>query len=70
MLYEVITPLAGLVMVTDGSDNAETLIDPSLARLESEGVPVFTVGVGRDRLTDDVQLSRVKMPRRVSYNFV
>jgi len=58
-------PLAGLVMVTDGSDNAETLIDPSLARLESEGVPVFTVGVGRDRLTDDVQLSRVEMPRRV-----
>lgn len=58
-------PVAGMVMVTDGSDNAETLIDPSLARMESEGVPVFTVGVGREQLTNDVQLSRVEMPRRI-----
>jgi uncharacterized membrane protein len=58
-------PVAGLVMVTDGADNAEALIDGSLARMQAEAVPVFTVGVGRDQLVRDVQVTRVEMPRRV-----
>jgi len=55
-------PVAGLVLVTDGSDNAERTIDESIAGLKSQGMPVFPVGVGRDRLTRDVQLTRVETP--------
>lgn len=57
-------PVAGLVVVTDGADNAETTIDQTIAGLKSEGLPVFTVGVGRDRLTRDVQVTRAETPRR------
>jgi uncharacterized membrane protein len=58
-------PVAGLVVVTDGSDNAERTIDESIAGLKAQGMPVFTVGVGKDRLTRDVQVTRVETPRRV-----
>lgn len=58
-------PVAGLVVVTDGSDNAERTIDGTLGDLKSKAVPVFTVGVGAERLTEDVQVTRVDLPRRV-----
>jgi uncharacterized membrane protein len=58
-------PVAGLVMVSDGADNAQAPIDDALAGLRAQAMPVFTVGVGRERLTRDVQVSRVELPRRV-----
>ena len=58
-------PVAGLVLVTDGADNAEREIDDSLDALRASGMPVFSVGVGEERLTRDVQVTRVDMPRRV-----
>jgi hypothetical protein len=57
-------PVAGLVLVSDGSDNAERTIDESIAGLKSQGMPVFAVGVGKDRLTRDVQVTRVETPRQ------
>ena len=57
-------PVAGLVLVTDGSDNAERTLDESIAGLKSQAMPVFAVGVGKDRLTRDVQVTRVETPRR------
>jgi uncharacterized membrane protein len=58
-------PVAGLVMLTDGADNSEATIDESIAGLKAQAMPVFAVGVGRDRLTRDVQVSRAGTPRRV-----
>jgi hypothetical protein len=58
-------PVAGMVVVTDGSDNAESAIDDSLSRLKAQAIPVFAVGVGEERLTRDVQVTRVDLPRRV-----
>jgi uncharacterized membrane protein len=58
-------PVAGLVLATDGSDNAQSPIDDALAGLEAQAMPVFAVGVGRERLTSDIQLTRVELPRRV-----
>ena len=57
-------PVAGLIVVTDGADNAETTLDQSIAGLKAQGIPVFSVGVGRDRLTRDVEVTRVETPRR------
>jgi hypothetical protein len=55
-------PLAGLVMVTDGADNsAADLTDPLLA-LRSRKVPVYTVGVGRERFAKDLAVERVALP--------
>jgi uncharacterized membrane protein len=58
-------PLAGLVMVTDGADTSQGLLEGSLLALRSEQVPVFTVGVGREVLSHDIQISRVATPRSV-----
>lgn len=56
-------PLAGLVVVSDGADTAEDALGESLLALKSQGVPVFTVGVGRESLTRDIQIGRVSTPR-------
>lgn len=56
-------PLAGLVMVSDGADTADEALGTALLALKSQGVPVFTVGVGRDSLPRDIQLGRVSTPR-------
>jgi uncharacterized membrane protein len=58
-------PLAGLVLVTDGADTQESSIQESLLGLRASEVPVFTVGVGREQLGRDIQISRVSTPRRV-----
>jgi uncharacterized membrane protein len=56
-------PLAGLVLVTDGADTAENALGSSLLALKSQGVPVFTVGVGRETLPRDIEIGRVNTPR-------
>jgi uncharacterized membrane protein len=56
-------PLAGLVVVSDGADTAEDTLGTSLLGLKSQGVPVFTVGVGRETLPRDIQIGRVSTPR-------
>ena len=56
-------PLAGMVMVSDGADTTDASLTEALLGLKAASVPVFTVGVGRDRLTRDVQIDRVSTPR-------
>jgi uncharacterized membrane protein len=56
-------PLAGMVMVSDGADTTDASLNDALLSLKAAAVPVFTVGVGRDRLARDVQIDRVSTPR-------
>ncbi|MBM3771497.1 MAG: hypothetical protein FJW27_09500 [Acidimicrobiia bacterium] len=56
-------PLAGLVLVTDGADTSDATLEESLASLKARSVPVFPVGVGRDRFDRDIQVTRVETPR-------
>ncbi|HEY7697077.1 MAG TPA: hypothetical protein VIE88_01610, partial [Vicinamibacteria bacterium] len=58
-------PLAGLVMVTDGADNSTDAISDTLLDLQARKVPVHTVGLGRERFTRDIEVSRVEAPRTV-----
>ena len=58
-------PLSGLVVVTDGADNAEGGLAEALLPLQASAVPVFTVGVGREEYQRDIQMSRVETPQRV-----
>lgn len=57
-------PLAGLVVVTDGADNARTPMAERLLALRAHGVPVYTVGIGRERFEKDIEVRRVDAPRR------
>ncbi len=56
-------PLAGVVLVTDGADNADSAITATLLSLTAAGIPVYTVGVGRERFARDLELTRVAAPR-------
>jgi uncharacterized membrane protein len=56
-------PLAGVVMVSDGADTSEATLDESLAGLKARSIPVFTVGLGQDRFSKDIEISRVETPR-------
>jgi len=58
-------PLAGLVMVTDGADTSDASLDASLDSLKARSIPVFTVGLGQERFSRDIQVTRVETPRAV-----
>lgn len=51
--------LAAIVLVTDGGDNSGALDPARLAEIASFGVPVHTVGVGREVLEEDLELEDV-----------
>jgi uncharacterized membrane protein len=55
-------PVAGLVLVTDGADNAGSDLAPPLLALQARRVPVYTVGVGQERFARDLAIERVDLP--------
>src|SRR5437879_3911097 len=56
-------PLSGVVLITDGVDNASQRFTESLGRLETRHIPFYTVGVGSDRITQDAEIVRISAPR-------
>ena len=58
-------PVAGLVLVSDGADTADAALGDALLGLKAEQLPVFTVGVGRETLSKDIQVGRVATPKAV-----
>lgn len=56
-------PVSGMVVVTDGADNAAGALTESLLGLRAAQLPVYTVGVGRERYERDIELTRVATPR-------
>jgi uncharacterized membrane protein len=59
-------PLSGLVLVTDGADNGQGgEMTDLLLSLKARAVPVFPVGLGRERFARDVELTRVEVPASV-----
>ena len=58
-------PLSGLVMVTDGADNGAQPLTEALVPLQASGTPVFTVGLGDETISPDIELGRVELPRAV-----
>ena len=58
-------PVAGMVLVSDGADTSETALAPALLGFKAEKLPVYTVGVGKETLTTDLQVDRVSAPPSV-----
>ncbi|MBA2303031.1 MAG: hypothetical protein H0W08_10395 [Acidobacteria bacterium] len=57
-------PLAGVVLVSDGADTTDAALRDALLSMKAAALPVFTVGVGQDRLARDIQVDRITTPRR------
>jgi len=58
-------PLSGMVLLTDGADNARTPIADELLTLRARSVPVFTVGIGAERFEKDIEVRRVESAHAV-----
>ncbi|HMN46155.1 MAG TPA: hypothetical protein PKE27_16370 [Povalibacter sp.] len=54
-------PLAGVVLLSDGAENGQTLSEERLAEIAAFGVPVHTVGVGAESIPHDLELDQVRV---------
>jgi len=57
-------PIAGVVLVTDGGQNAGPATDAVALAAREARIPVFTVGVGSDRPPSNVRVSDLSVPAR------
>ncbi len=58
-------PLSGLVVLTDGADNGGDPLAGALVPLQAASIPVYTVGLGAEALTPDLQIGQIEVPRIV-----
>ncbi|MCC6928466.1 MAG: hypothetical protein IT359_05680 [Gemmatimonadaceae bacterium] len=63
-------PTAGIVLLSDGADNTaatpgEAGVSEQLLSLRARRIPVYAVGVGRERFERDIEVARVDAPRAV-----
>ena len=62
-------PVAAIVLVTDGADNMNAGTDKlanATAYLESQNMPVYTVGVGEEQIAQDVEILKVAASDKVT----
>jgi uncharacterized membrane protein len=61
-------PVAGMIVVSDGADNtaampgATPMLEQLLA-LRARNIPIYGIGVGSERFSRDVEVSRIDVPR-------
>lgn len=67
VLYEELgtVPLSGIVLITDGVDNASGKWTESLARIQSRRIPIYTVGVGSEAIAQDAEVVKIAAPREM-----
>jgi len=58
--------LAAIVLVSDGADNSGRLDPARIAEIAGFGVPVHTLGVGREVITEDVEIENVILGARAT----
>jgi uncharacterized membrane protein len=54
--------LSAVILVSDGADNSDELGPARLAEIAAFGVPIHAIGVGRELIEDDVELTGVRLP--------
>jgi uncharacterized membrane protein len=60
--------LAAVVLASDGVDTTGGVSADQLADIAAFGIPVHTIGVGRDRIPEDIELVQVVAPDRALPN--
>jgi uncharacterized membrane protein len=59
-------PLAGVMLISDGAENGRSLGEAQLGEIASYGVPVHTIGVGPERIVNDLELADVDLPASIA----
>lgn len=56
--------LGAVILISDGSDNAGAVSQADLNEISGFGVPVHTVGIGRETIPEDLELTEVVLPEK------
>jgi len=56
--------LAAVILASDGIETAGIISTEQLVEIAALGVPVHTIGVGRDHIPEDLELSRIVAPAK------
>lgn len=56
--------LGAIILISDGADNSGTIAQSELSEIASFGVPVHTVGIGREIIPEDLELEAVTLPAK------
>lgn len=57
------TSLGALILVSDGADNNGSIDAATLSEIASFGVPVHSVGIGRETIPEDLELTNIQLPQ-------
>jgi uncharacterized membrane protein len=61
-------PIAGVVLLSDGAENGRTLSETDLHEIAAYGIPVHAVGIGPERIDNDLELESIDVPTSVAPN--
>lgn len=56
--------LGAVILLSDGADNSGAIGQDVLSEIASFGVPVHTVGIGREQIPEDLELEEVFLPSK------
>lgn len=56
--------LGAVILISDGADNSGSIPQDLLGEIASFGVPVHTVGIGRETMPEDLELEEVQLPNK------
>ncbi len=56
--------LGAVILVSDGADNSGAISQAELSEIASFGVPIHSVGIGRETIPEDLELSEVLLPEK------
>lgn len=56
--------LGALILISDGADNSGSISQGELGEIASFGVPIHTVGMGREVIAEDLELDSVQLPEK------
>lgn len=54
--------LGAVILLSDGADNGGIVSQAQLNEIAAYGVPIHTVGIGREQMPEDLELSEVVLP--------
>lgn len=58
------TSLGAVIVLSDGADNSGAISQDELSDIAAFGVPVHTVGIGRETMPEDLELDGVQLPTK------
>ena len=56
--------LGAVILISDGADNNGAIAQADLNEIASFGVPIHTIGMGREEIPEDLELTEVSLPEK------